>query len=256
MMSVYLVTQATGQQSQWVINHLLEAGHQIHAVVRNIEKIPAMLSDQNITLFQGESKNFDDIHKAAQGCQGAFLNTVSFPGLEVLQAKTIVEACEKAGVKNLIAATSICAYNNFPRLPSDGEIDDLLTGGAKFPYSDAHDVGIYAAAALQDPVKFRGQEIDLGNELFDFEQIRDILVKVSCREVRVVKRTPEDVEKLGIAVHGHMFQHFANMKPFGFIEGGAEEVQKKFGIPFTPLEDALQRDRVRLMECIPAKEEV
>ncbi|KAI1024299.1 hypothetical protein LB504_005527 [Fusarium proliferatum] len=311
-MSVYLVTQATGQQSQWVIKHLLEAGHQIHAVVRNIEKIPALLNDPSITLFQGQSKNLDDIFKAAQGCQGAFLNTVSFPGLEVLQAKTIVEACEKAGVKHLIAATAIGtnrkdlwdnadvkaiphlheyytskyevenivrigkfesytilrpalihydffipgAYNNFPRLPTDGEIDDLLTGGAKFPYTDAHDVGKYAAAALQDPTKFRGQEIDLGNELFDFEQIRDILVKVSGREVRVVKRTPEDVEKLGIAVHGHMFQYFANMKPFGFIEGGAKEVQKKFGVPFTSLGDALQRDKVRLMECIPARKEV
>ncbi|KAF5670149.1 hypothetical protein FCIRC_9057 [Fusarium circinatum] len=311
-MSVYLVTQATGQQSQWVIKHLLEAGHKIHAVVRNIEKIPALLSDPNITLFQGESKNLDDIFKAAQGCEAAFLNTVSLPGLEVLQAKTIVEACEKAGVKNLTAATAICAdqkeiwdnkdvkavprlheyytskhevenivrngkfesytilrpalihydffvpnvYNNFPRLPTEGEIDDLLADGAKLPYTDAHDVGKYAAAALQDHIRFRGQEIDLGNELFDFEQIRDILVKVSGREVGVVKRTPEEVEKVGIGVHGHMFQHFANMKPFGFVERGAKEVQDKFGIPFTSLQDALRRDKDRLMECIPAKKGV
>ncbi|KAH7220350.1 hypothetical protein BKA60DRAFT_570892 [Fusarium oxysporum] len=311
-MLTYLVTQATGQQSQWVIEHLLEAGHKIHAVVRNIEKIPALLTDPNITLFQGESKNLDDIFEAAQGCQAAFLNTVSFPGLELPQAKTIVEACEKAAVKNLVAATVICAdrkdiwdnddvkaiphlhgyytskyeventvragkfesytilrpalihydflipgvYNNFPRLPTDGEIDDLLTGGAKFPYTDAHDVGKYAAAALQDPTRFRGQEIDLGNELLDFEEVRDILVKASGREVGIVKRTPEEVEKLGIGVHGHMFQHFANMKPFGFIEGGTKEVQDKFGIPFTSLEDALRRDKVRFLECIPAKKEI
>ncbi|KAF5962965.1 nitrogen metabolite repression protein nmrA [Fusarium bulbicola] len=81
-MSVYLVTQATGQQSQWVIKHLLGAGHKIHVVVRNIEKMPALLSDPNITLFQGESKNLHDIFGAAQGCEAAFLNTVSFPGLE------------------------------------------------------------------------------------------------------------------------------------------------------------------------------
>ncbi|RBQ66423.1 hypothetical protein FVER14953_08875 [Fusarium verticillioides] len=311
-MSVYLVTQATGQQSQWLIKHLLKAGHKIHAVVRNIEKIPALLSNPNINLFQGESKNFDSIFKAAQRCQAAFLNTVSFPGLEVLQAKTIVEACEKAGVKNLVASTAICTdqkdkwdngdvkaisnlheyytskyevenivragkfesytilrpalihydffipgvYYNFPRLPTDGEIDDLLTGGAKFPYTDAQDVGKYAAAALQDSTSFRSQEIDLGNELFDFKQTRDILVKVSGREVRIVKRTPEEVEKLGIAVHGHMFQHFANMNTFDFVEGGAKGVQDKFGIPFTSLEDALRRDKERLLECIPAKKEV
>ncbi|KAF5558616.1 hypothetical protein FNAPI_5020 [Fusarium napiforme] len=311
-MSVYLVTQATGQQSQWVIKHLLKAGHKIHAIVRNIEKIPALISDPNITLFQGESKNLEDIFEAAQGCQAAFLNTVSYPGLETLQAKTIVEACEKAGVKNIVASTAICTdlkekwdiedvkaipnlheyytskyevenivrtgkfesytilrpalihydflipgvYYNFPRLPTDGEIDDLLVGGAKFPYTDAHDVGQYAAAALGDPTRFRGQEIDLGNEIFDFEQIRDILIKVSGRQVGIVKRTPEEVEELGIGVHGHMFQHFANMKPFGFVEGGAKGVQDKFGIPFTSLEDALRRDKGRLMECIPAKKEV
>ncbi|KAF4436654.1 hypothetical protein FACUT_6249 [Fusarium acutatum] len=310
-MSVYLVTQAAGQQSQWVIKHLLKAGHNVHAVVRNIEKIPALLSDPSITLFQGESKNLEDIFKAAQGCQAAFLNTVSFPGLEVLQAQTIAEACEKAGVKNLIAATAICAnqrdiwdnedvkaiphlheyytskyevenivrtgrfesytilrpalihydffipgaYYNFPRLPTDGEIDDLLTGGAKFPYTDAHDVGKYAAAALQDPTRFRGQEIDLGNELLDFEEVKNILVMVSGREVGIVKRTPEEVEKLDIGVHGHMFQRFANMKPFGFVQGGAKQVQDKFGITFTSLKDALRRDKDRLMECIPAKKE-
>ncbi|KAH7236745.1 uncharacterized protein BKA55DRAFT_543392 [Fusarium redolens] len=311
-MSTYLVTQATGQQSQWVIKHLLKAGHKIHAVVRNIEKVPTLLNDSNITLFQGESKNFDDVFNAARGCEAAFLNTVSFPGLELLQAKTIVEACEKAGVKNLVAATVICAdrkdiwenegvkavphlhgyytskyevesivragkfesytilrpalihydffipgvYNNFPRLPTEGEIDDLFTGGAKFPYTDAHDVGKYAAAALQDHTRFRNQEIDLGNELLDFEQVRDILVKVSGGDVGVVKRTFEEVEKLGISVHGHMFQYFANMKPFGFIEGQAKQIQDKFGIPFTSLEGALRRDKVRLMECIPAKKEV
>ncbi|KAF5624538.1 hypothetical protein F52700_9707 [Fusarium sp. NRRL 52700] len=308
-MSVYLVTQATGQQSQWVIKHLLEAGQKVHAVVRNIEKIPALLSDPKITLFQGESKNLDDIFSAAQGCQAAFLNTVSFPGLEVLQAKTIVEACQKAGVKNLIAATAVCAnkrdiwdnehvnaipnlhqyytskydvenivrngkfesytilrpalihydffipgaYNNFPRLPTDGEIDDLLINGAKFPYTDANDVGKYAATALQDPSRFRGQEIDLGNELFEFEQIRGILDKVSGRDVGIVKRTPEEMDKLGIIVHGHMFQHFANMKPFGFVQRRAKQVQVQFGIPFTSLEDALRRDKDRLMECIPVK---
>ncbi|KAF9770673.1 hypothetical protein IL306_011732 [Fusarium sp. DS 682] len=311
-MSAYLVTQATGQQSQWVIRHLLEAGHKINAVVRNIEKIPTLLSDPNITLFQGESKNFDDIFEAAQGCKAAFLNTVPFPGLELIQAKTIVEACEKAGVKTLVASTSICAdkkdtwdndgvkaiaalhqyytskyevenivrsgkfesytilrpalihydffipgvYNNFPRLPTEGEIDDLLTGDAKIPYTDAHDVGKYAAAALQNPNKFKNQEVNLAHDLLGFEEVQDILTKISGREVGVVRRTPEEVEKLGIGVFGQVFQLFANMNAFGFVGSGAKEVQEIFGIPFTSLEDALQRDKVRLLECIPVKKTV
>ncbi|KAF4450423.1 Nitrogen metabolite repression protein nmrA [Fusarium austroafricanum] len=309
-MSAYLITQATGQQSQWIIKHLLEADVKIHAVVRNIEKIPGILSDPRIALFQGESKNYDDVFKAAQGCKAAFLNTIPLPGLETLQAKTIVEACEKAGVKTIVAATTFCtnrkdiwdddeakkvsllqpyyaskfevenivragnfegytilrpaylhydffipnAYNNFPRLPTDGEIDDLLIGDAKFPYTDAQDIGKYAAMALQYPSKFGGQEIDLANNLLDFEQVRDILVRVSGRHVGVFKRTPEEVKELGINVHGQVFQLLANIKSLKFVETQAKQVQEKFGIPFTSLEEALKRDRARLLECIPHRE--
>ncbi|KAF4500778.1 hypothetical protein FAGAP_3060 [Fusarium agapanthi] len=291
-MSVYLVTQAIGQQSQWVIKHLLEAGHKIHAVVRNIEKIPALLSDPSITLFQGESKNLDDIFKAALGCEAAFLNTVSFPGLMSFRPKQLSKLARRLDNKDVKAVPRLHeyytskyevenivrtgkfesytilrparihydffipgAYNNFLRLPTDGEIDDLLADGAKFPCTDAHDVGKYAAAALQDPTRFRGQEIDLGNELFDFEEVRNILAIVSGRGVGIVKCTPEEVENLDIGVHGHMFQHFANMKPFDFVQRGAKQVQEKFAITFTSLEDALRRDKDRLMECIPAKKE-
>lgn len=105
-MSTYLITQATGQQSRWVITHLLTVGAKIHAVVRDLQKVPAVLQNPNITLFQGESKNFDDIYRAAQGCQGVFLNTVPFPGLEAVQAKTVVDACRKAGVESIVAATT------------------------------------------------------------------------------------------------------------------------------------------------------
>jgi uncharacterized protein YbjT (DUF2867 family) len=110
-MATYLVTQATGQQSQWVITHLLAAGLKVHGVVRDLEKVPAALKNPSITLFQGESTNLDDIFRAAQGCKGAFLNTFPIPGLEGQQARIIVAACEKAGVENIVAATTFFTGN-------------------------------------------------------------------------------------------------------------------------------------------------
>lgn len=306
-MSTYLITQATGQQSRWVISHLLAAGAKIHAVVRDPQKVPPALQDPSITLFQGESKNFEEIFKAAQGCEGAFLNTFPYPGLEALQAKTVVEACQKAGVGRIVAATTHGTankatwddeatkeinlhqyftskaaveeivrsggfqsytilrpavihhdffkpgcYQNFPRLPTHGELDHLLEDGAKMPFTDAHDVGKYAAAALQDPAKFGGQEINLGNELITIEEARDILVRVSGRQVRATKRTQKEVEEMGIAVFGQAFHLMSNIKDFSWTTAGAKEVQDKFGIPFTSLESALQRDRTLLLECLPA----
>lgn len=307
-MATYLVTQATGQQSRWVVTHLLAAGAKVHAVVRDLQKVPPILQDPGVTLFQGESKNFEDIFRAAQGCRGVFLNTVPFPGLEALQAKTVVEACKKAGVESIVAATTFAASNkamwdddgtkkiqlhqyftskaevedivrggefqaytilrpavihhdfflpgclqNFPRLPTHGELDHLLNEGAKMAYTDAHDVGKYAAAALQNPSKFGGQEYDLANELLTMQDVRDILTKVSGREVRATKRTPAEMDEMGISVFGQKFYLWVNIKDLSSVPVVANEVQAKSGIRFTSLEAALQRDKARLLECLPAK---
>ncbi|KAL0942977.1 NmrA-like family protein [Colletotrichum truncatum] len=308
-MPTYLITQATGQQSRWVISHLLAAGGKIHALVRDLQKVPPILQDSNITLFQGESKNYEDVFRAAKGCEGVFLNTVPFPGLEVLQAKTVVEACQDAGVESIVAATTHGTSNtvmwdndevkeiqlhdyfsskaavedivragkfqaytivrpavihhdfflpgalgNFPRLPTHGELDHLSEEGARLPYTDANDVGKYAAAALQDPAKFGGQEIDLGHELLTIHDVRDILVRVSGREVGVTKRTPEELDEMGIRVPGQNFYLLANIKDLSWTAAIAQEVQGKFGMPFTSLETALQRDRGLLLECLPTKQ--
>ncbi|KAI0150261.1 NmrA-like family protein [Xylariaceae sp. FL1272] len=107
-MATYLITQATGKQARWTITHLLTAGAKVHAVVRDLEKaseIP-LLKSEGVTLFKGESVNLEEVLQAAQGCQGAFLNTFPIPGLEAQQAKTVVEACNKAGIKTIVAATT------------------------------------------------------------------------------------------------------------------------------------------------------
>ncbi|KAH6653262.1 hypothetical protein BKA67DRAFT_569023 [Truncatella angustata] len=307
-MATYLITQATGQQSQWVIRHLLAAGCKVHAVVRDLQKeLPPTLHSPGVTLFQGESKNSEEIFKAAQGCKGAFLNTFPIPGLEAQQAQAIVEACKKAGVETIVAATTQgtsdkamwndaetkeCgmleyylskaavedivrradfraytilrpafihfdyllpnAWYNYPRLPSHGELDHACNENARIPQTDGHDIGKYASAALLDPAKFGGQEIDMGNETPNIEEIRAVLAKVSGRDVRARKRTPEEEEEAKTSLWAQRFHLFANVKDFGIIPGHAKEVQTKFGIPFTSLENALQRDKAALLECLPA----
>ncbi|GKT43335.1 NmrA-like family domain-containing protein [Colletotrichum spaethianum] len=305
-MATYLVTQATGQQSQSVIAHLLAAGAKVHAVVRNPQKVPPALEKQGVTIFKGESTNYEEVYQAARGCKGAFLNTFPWPGLETQQAKTIVDACEKAGVESLVVCTTFTVGNraiwddaateevglrpyflskaeveeivrgakfkaytilrpsvlhtdfmlpgvfgNFPGLPQ-GELDHACNDGVRLPYSDTYDVGKYAAAALQDPVKFGGQEIDLPNEYLTMEEVRDVLVKVSGRDVQVRQQAPEEVEETKKTAPGMLFQIWANVKDFTTFVKTAKEAQTKFGIPFTPFEEAMKRDKARLLECLPA----
>lgn len=311
-MPTFLITQATGGQSGWAITHLLAAGAKVHAVVRDLHKeLPAVLRRPGVTLFQGQSHKFDDIYRAAQGCQGVFLNTVPYPpGLEVQQAQTILAAAQKAGVATVVssstvgvddaalrtsdavkrthldgyyaskhaaeelvraAAAGFRAYTivrpavihydlctprhkeNFPRLGSHGEIDDLLTPGSKVPFTDASDVGKYVAAALlAGPTgPFANQEIDLCHELLDLDEVAGILGRVSGKSgVRAVKRTVEELQGTGAFVFGQAFHLLANLHDFGAKGAAAADVQRKFGIPFTSVEGALTRDREALMETL------
>ncbi|KAL7917390.1 hypothetical protein ACQKWADRAFT_306936 [Trichoderma austrokoningii] len=307
-MATYLVTQATGQQSLSVIAHLLAAGAKVHAVVRDPAKIPSALQKQGITIFKGESTNLDEIFQAAQGCEGAFLNTFPIPGVEALQAKTIVEACKKAGIERIVAATTFIVDNktmwddeatrevglheyfaskaeveeavrngnfkaytivrpavlhsdfmlpgvhlNFPALPERGELNHAFNDGVAIFYTDVQDVGEYVSAAFQDPAKFAGQEINLINELLTVEQVRNTLVKVSGRDVKVKRRDNVEVEELKTSARGMLFHLWANKKDLTPYVNVVKETQAKFGIPLTSLEAALQRDKVRLLECLPAQ---
>ncbi|CEJ82799.1 hypothetical protein VHEMI02847 [[Torrubiella] hemipterigena] len=297
--NTFLVTQATGEQSKWVITHLLQAGAKVHAVVRDLTKAPVLLHHPNITLFQGESKSFDDIYTAAQGCKGAFLNTFPIPGLEALQAQTIVAACEKAGVESLVACTTYLtgqksrwdnedakkclledyftsktqveaavrgssikaytilrpailfqdfylpgAYGNYPRL-AEGVLDHAFNDGIKGPFTDAHDVGAYASAALLDPARFHQQEIDLASQALTIAEAHKLLEKASGQNIKLHRRTAEEEEDGVAAIFGQRFQLWSNVETFD-IDSTAEKTANKYGVQFTTLEAALQRDRERL----------
>ncbi|KAH6984265.1 hypothetical protein BKA56DRAFT_580816 [Ilyonectria sp. MPI-CAGE-AT-0026] len=306
-MATYLVTQATGQQGQAVTKHLLAAGAKVHAVVRDPQRIPPILEDPGVTVFKGESVNFDQIFQAAQGCKGVYLNTFPIPGLEAQQAKTIVEASKKAGVETIVACTTMYtgnkavwdtpaaeeielrgyflskaevedavrgggfeaytilrpafihvdfmlpnAYGNFPKLATEGELDHAYNDGARMLYTDANDIGKYVTAAFLDSAKFAGHEIELGNENLTIEEVRDIVARVSGRNVRAKKRTPAEIEEIKPTLFGQRFHLWANVNDFSAASEAAKEVQAKYGIPFTSLEEALQRDKARLLECVPA----
>ncbi|CAG9951317.1 unnamed protein product [Clonostachys rosea f. rosea IK726] len=305
-MSTYLVTQATGRQSQWTIRHLLAAGANVHAVVRNPETLPAILNEANVTVFKGESTDSEAIFKAAQGCKGAFLNTFPYPpGIEAQQATSVVEACKKAGVETIVASTTFntgdkalwdntvtkeiglhgyyqskalvedivrgagfqaytilrpsfihfdyllpSVYMNYPTLPVDGILVHSLNDGVPIAHTDAYDIGKYAAAALQDPEKFGGEEIDLANEFLTPAESGEILKKVSGKDIQARKRTELEMEEASNNVGLHKFHAWINTRDLKHGPERTKAVQAKFGIPLNSLESALQREKAALLECL------
>ncbi|VUC23417.1 unnamed protein product [Clonostachys rosea] len=305
-MNTYLVTQATGRQSQWTIKHLLAAGAKVHAVVRNLEKLPTVLNEANVTVFKGESTDSEAVFEAAQGCKGAFLNTFPYPpGIEAQQATSIVEACKKAGVETIVASTTFntgdkalwdnnvtkeiglhgyyeskalvedvvrgagfqsytilrpsfihfdyllpSVYMNYPTLPIDGTLLHSLDDGVPIAHTDAHDIGKYAAAALQNPEKFDREEIDLANEFLTPVEVGEILKKASGKDIQVRKRTGLEMEEANDTVGLHKFHAWINTRDLKHGPERTKAVQAKFGILFTSLESALQRENTSLLECL------
>ena len=142
---------------------------------------------------------------------------------------------------------------NHPELPTQGIIYHAYEPGSRVVHIDTADIGKYAAAALLDPVKFGGQEIDLANIGYTIAESAEILSKVSGRKVIAKRRTDEEIEKLKPTVPGQKFQLRSKLLDPGTNEESAAKVQEKYGIKFTSLEVSLRRDINRLLECIPEK---
>lgn len=306
-MSTYLVTQATGQQAQWAITSLLESNAKIHAVVRDPSKtLPSVLSHPNVTIYKGDSLDFDSIYKAAQGCTAAFLNTYMIPGIENQQAKAICAATKKAGIKTLVACTTFFAgskslwdndgtkemglyvyfsgksevedivrsagfeaytilrpafihfnyftpnvLGNFPELTTEATLYHMYDDDeARMPHTAGETIGKYVAAALQDPAKFGGAEIELGHEYLTVKEARDIIAKASGRDIQVKQIPPEDRDAAVEAVFARRFHLWVNASDFSSGQAGVNATQEKYGIPFTSLAETFEKEAARLAETL------
>ncbi|GKT87383.1 putative NmrA-like family protein [Colletotrichum tofieldiae] len=303
-MSTFLVTQATGKQSGATIKHLLEAGAKVHAVVRNPDKVPAILRSPGVTIFQAEGDDVEALYRAARDCKGAYLNTFPIPGFEARQAQAAVDACKRAGIETIVVSSSILAgaegiatdaaasksglagyyaskveveqivrgaglaaytilrpgvihYDylaensgfNYPELIKTGTLRHTFNDGRVFPTPS-----LTTLATLQNPAKFGGEEIELGNENLHPDATSKILSRVSGRDVKAEKRGQAEAEEVGQWLFGQKFFEWANLKvpELKTVADGAKDVQVRYGIPFTSMESALSKEREAVLAGLPA----
>ncbi|KAH8651389.1 hypothetical protein BX600DRAFT_502122 [Xylariales sp. PMI_506] len=119
-----------------------------------------------------------------------------------------------------------------PELKSAGEIVHAFEPGVRMPHIDEDDVGRYAAAALLDPAKFDGTEIDLANENLTPEEV----AAAFSEEIAAARD------------EGQIMQLWANLVD---ITVDSKATQEKYGIPLTSFKDYLRREKVQLSESIP-----
>ncbi|CAI6014032.1 unnamed protein product [Clonostachys chloroleuca] len=276
-MSTYLVTQATGRQSQWTIKHLLAAGAIVHAV------LPAILNEANVTVFKGENTDSE---------AGAFLNTFPYPpGIEAQQATTVVEACKKAGVEIIVASTTFntgdkALWDNTVTkeiglhgyYQSKALVEDIVRGAGFQAYTILRPSSIHfdyllpsvymnyptlpvdgiLLHSLDDEVPIaHTNACDIGKyaaaALQDpekFVEAAEILKRVSGKDIQARKRTELEMEEASNTVGLHKFHAWINTRDLKHGPERTKAVQAEFGIPFNSLESAFQREKAALLECL------
>jgi uncharacterized protein YbjT (DUF2867 family) len=138
----------------------------------------------------------------------------------------------------------------YPDLPREGVFTTVLDENTAMAYTEDDDLGRFAAAALLEPAKFSGHAFDLASENLTSKQVRDILATASGLDIKLHTRTEAEARSAKEIVHTQLFHVAKNMFPF---KADVELLERKYGIKLTRLEEALSRQKQRLLESLPPK---
>lgn len=136
----------------------------------------------------------------------------------------------------------------FPGLAKTGVLVTSLEADVGIGYLDENDVGKVAAAALLDPAKFSGHEIDLAGETLTAQGLCDVLARVSGQKIQLRKRTAEQVEEDRQTAPFQKFELLQNSRP-SRLE--SKEVETKYGIKLATVAEYLERKKEKLLDSLP-----
>ncbi|KPI35086.1 uncharacterized protein AB675_1329 [Cyphellophora attinorum] len=161
----------------------------------------------------------------------------------------VEEAVRKSGVPNITILRPGVLYHDylppwstyvFPELVSEGLLPTRLDEGIEIAHGSADDVGKFAAAALLDPGKFRGKEIDLVSESLTAEEAARVLGEVGGRSIAV---------KRGKATGNMGLFHLLSNKQRKEVD--VEALEEKWGIGLVRFREFLEENRERLLKGLP-----
>ncbi|OGP79742.1 MAG: hypothetical protein A2Z13_03815 [Deltaproteobacteria bacterium RBG_16_64_85] len=227
-----LVTGATGRQGGAVARCLLSKGQKVRIMTRTPEKAREW-GKAGAEVVRGAFDDYRSLEEAVKGVQGVFLMGTPFeadPGTEVDQGRSMVYACQEAGVPHLVYS-SVCGADKDTAIPhfdskfeieeyiretglpstilrpvffmenfespwmrpslEDGELSLPLSPQTNLQMICVNDIGEFAAEAFLDPERFLGEEIDLAG---DERRIMIALSEISCTMNHPIRyeRMPEE----------------------------------------------------------------
>jgi uncharacterized protein YbjT (DUF2867 family) len=227
-----VVTGATGQQGGAVVRTLLERGHAVRAVTRDLDSAKAgALAKAGATLVRASLEDTTALTKALEGATSLFAVTTPFekgPEAEVQQGISAADAAKAAGVHLVFNSVgSANRQTGVPHFDSKYEVEkhiarigvratvlapvyfmeNLYFGReqlAKGVYATAlpptrrlaqiavADIGAVAVRLLEDPGRFAGKRFDLGGDELTGNDVVAILSRVTGRPFSYVQ-VPLDI---------------------------------------------------------------
>ena len=108
-MNKVVIIGATGSLAQYVIESIKELQHiELSLFVRNKSRL-SKSATEGCVVIEGDATNFNDVKNAITGQDIVYVNLAG--NLEVM-AKNIVKAMKEAGVRRIVAISSIGIYEN------------------------------------------------------------------------------------------------------------------------------------------------
>ncbi|KAF7344431.1 NmrA domain-containing protein [Mycena sanguinolenta] len=136
------------------------------------------------------------------------------------------------------------AYH-FPEYMSERVLTLSSPRDWQMEHLDADDVGQFAAAALLDPARFSGKELELVNEHLTFEEVAAHLSEAVGAEVKVKYRTAEETAAIRKVLPTVERQIWApTMKPADTSE------LAEYGFRLTTLKEFLEREKIAIRKTV------
>ena len=221
-----LVTGATGKQGGAVARQLLARGLQVRALVRDRRKPAAQaIASQGVELVRGDLIDRGSLDKALEGVTGVYsVQGLGSYESEIRQGVALADAAKAAGVKHFVYASVASAgqMTGIPHFESKWQIeehirkiglpstiirpvffmenwsyqrDSILSGSISLPLDPdcklqqiaVEDIGVFAAMAFSDPVKWIGRAIDIAGDDLTMVETASVFSEVIGREVNFVQ---------------------------------------------------------------------